>query len=64
LQGAAGNLQAGCDADFVVLNPQAIPLHACRTARAVSLNELLFVIIVLGDERTIEHTYVMNKRCY
>jgi guanine deaminase len=64
LQGVVGNLQTGCDADFVVLNPQATPLLARRTARAESLDELLFAIIVLGDERVIEHTCVMNNRHY
>ncbi len=58
LQGVAGNLQAGCDADFVVLNPQATPLLARKTARANSLDELLFALIVLGDDRVIEKTVV------
>ncbi len=54
LQGVVGNLQMGCDADFIVLNPQATPLLARRTARAQSLDELLFALIVLGDDRLIE----------
>ncbi len=56
LQGVAGNLQVGCDADFVVLNPQATPLLARRMARANSLDELLFALIVMGDDRVIEKT--------
>ena len=56
LQGVVGNLQVGCEADFVVLNPQATPLLARRTARADSLDELLFALIVLGDDRAIEKT--------
>ncbi len=64
LQGVVGNLQAGYDADFVVLNPQATPLLARRTARAQSLDELLFAMIVLGDERVIERTCVMNNEYY
>ncbi len=58
LQGVAGNLQPGCDADFVLLNPQATPLLARRIARANSIDELLFAMIVLGDERVIERTCV------
>lgn len=58
LQGVVGNLQVGCDADFVVLNPQATPLLARRTARATSLDEWLFAMIVLGDERVIESTHL------
>lgn len=58
LQEVVGNLQVGCEADFVVLNPQATPLLARRTARANSLDELLFAMIVLGDDRLIEQTVI------
>ncbi len=61
LQGVVGNLQIGCDADFVVLNPQATPLLARRTARAESLSELLFALIVLGDDRVIEQTHLASS---
>ncbi|MFM9971823.1 MAG: guanine deaminase [Burkholderiales bacterium] len=53
---ANGNLQPGCEADFVVLNPSATPLLARRTGQASSLDELLFAMIVLGDDRLIEKT--------
>ena len=55
---AVGNLLPGCEADFVVLNPAATPLLARRTARANSLDELLFAMVVLGDERVIERTVI------
>ena len=55
---SVGNLQPGCDADFVVLNPQATPLLAHKTARVNSLDELLFALIVLGDDRLIEKTVI------
>ena len=55
---AVGNLLPGCEADFVVLNPTATPLLARRTARANSLDELLFAMIVLGDDRLIERTVI------
>ena len=55
---AIGNLQVGCEADFVVLNPKATPLLARRTAQASSLDELLFAMIVLGDDRLIEKTVI------
>jgi guanine deaminase len=60
LEGVVGNLAVGCEADFVVLNPQATPLLARRTARAQNLDELLFALIVLGDERAVERTCVMG----
>jgi guanine deaminase len=56
-----GNLQPGCDADFVVLNPQATPLLARRVARAGSLDELLFALIVLGDDRVIEASHLASS---
>ena len=58
LRGVVGNLQSGCEADFVVLNPQATPLLARKTAQADSLDELLFAMIVLGDDRLIEKTVI------
>lgn len=58
LEGVVGNLQPGCEADFVVLNPKATPLLARRTAQAANLDELLFAMVVLGDDRLIERTIV------
>jgi guanine deaminase len=55
---AVGNLQPGCEADFVILNPQATPLLARRTSQANSLDELLFAMIVLGDDRLIDKTVI------
>ena len=56
LRGVIGNLQPGCEADFIILNPAATPLLARKTAQAASLDELLFSMIVLGDDRLIERT--------
>ncbi|RYF82193.1 MAG: guanine deaminase [Comamonadaceae bacterium] len=58
LEGTIGNLQPGCEADFLVLNPAATPLLARKTERSESLEELLFALIVLGDDRLIERTHV------
>lgn len=58
LEGVVGNLQPGCEADFVVLNLQATPLLARKTAQAASLDELLFALIVLGDDRLVERTVI------
>lgn len=54
LEGVVGTLQVGSEADFVVLNPGATPLLARKTARADNLEELLFALIVLGDDRMVE----------
>ncbi len=58
LEGVVGNLLPGCEADFVVLNPKATPLLSRKTARADTLDELLFALIVLGDDRLIEKTVI------
>ena len=58
LGGVVGNLLPGCEADFVLLNPQATPLLARKTAQAGSLDELLFSMIVLGDDRLVERTVI------
>ncbi|MEG0975603.1 MAG: guanine deaminase [Comamonas sp.] len=61
LQGVVGNLQPGCEADFVVLNPRATPLIARKTDQACNLDELLFGLIVLGDDRLVESTHIAQK---
>jgi guanine deaminase len=58
LQGVVGNLQPGFESDFIVLNPGATPLLARRMAQAQSLDELLFAMIVLGDDRLVERTVI------
>ncbi len=54
LEGVIGTLQPGSEADFVLLNPQATPLLARKSAQANSLEELLFALIVLGDDRVVQ----------
>ncbi|MEI8157675.1 MAG: guanine deaminase [Burkholderiales bacterium] len=60
LDGVVGNLLPGCEADFVVMNPGATPLLARKTAIATNLDELLFAMIVLGDDRLIERTVILQ----
>lgn len=58
LEGVIGNLQPGCEADFIVLNPKATPLLERKTSQARNLDELLFAMIVLGDDRVIERSVI------
>ncbi|MEO8542907.1 MAG: guanine deaminase [Burkholderiaceae bacterium] len=58
LGGVIGNLQPGCEADFIVLDPRATALLDRRTSLAGSLDELLFAMIVLGDDRLVERTVI------
>jgi guanine deaminase len=61
LRGTVGNLQPGAEADVLVLNPQATELLARRSQHARNLDELLFVMAVLGDDRLIEKTVVAGN---
>lgn len=63
LDGVIGNLQPGCEADFIVLDPAATPLLARKTAQADSLDELLFALIVLGDDRVVHRSVVAGRAC-
>jgi guanine deaminase len=57
-----GRFHPGSEADFVVLDPQATPLLARRSAQCTTLAEQLQAYITLGDDRAIAHTYVMGRR--
>lgn len=58
LEGVIGTLQPGTEADFIVLDPKATPLLARKSERAQNLEELLFALIVLGDDRVVERTVI------
>jgi cytosine/adenosine deaminase-related metal-dependent hydrolase len=53
-----GSLAPGREADLVVLEPNATKLLAFRNARSKSIEETLFVLMTLGDDRTVRATYV------
>jgi guanine deaminase len=55
-----GNFLPGKEADFVVLNPRATSLMKYRMAKVETLQERLFVLQVLGDDRAIEKTYILG----
>ncbi|MGB6105074.1 MAG: guanine deaminase [Pusillimonas sp.] len=61
LGGRIGTLAPGAEADFIVLDPRATPLLARRTARAESLEELLFALVMLGDDRAVAATYSAGR---
>ncbi|MBJ7553066.1 guanine deaminase [Marinomonas spartinae] len=57
LEHKIGNLVAGSEADFVILDKKATPLLTSRLALAQSIEESLFVFMTLGDDRAIQATY-------
>ena len=56
-----GNFETGKEADFIVLDEHATPLIKRRSERCKSLQERLFVITMLGDDRCVTHTYIQGK---
>jgi guanine deaminase len=56
-----GSFTPGCEADFIVLDPQATPLIARRSERSETLEEQLFAFAMLGDDRVIGEVYVMGE---
>jgi guanine deaminase len=56
-----GSFEPGKEADFIVLDPEASHISARRAASAESLDELLFALIFLGDDRNVAATYVMGQ---
>jgi guanine deaminase len=62
LDDCIGNFVAGKDADFVVLDPTGTAISAHRTSMTSSISELLFALIVLGDDRNIAATYLQGRR--
>ncbi|WP_194088882.1 guanine deaminase [Vibrio hibernica] len=59
-----GSLEVGKEADFVVLEPNATTLMKFRMQQAKTLEEKLFVLMSLGDDRTVHATYINGNLAY
>ncbi len=59
-----GNFMPGKEADFIVLDLKATPLMERRINSCQTLEEELFVAIILGDDRNIQATYLMAEKKY
>lgn len=59
-----GNFNLGKEADFVVLEPTATPLQQLRYDNSTTLMDKLFVMMTLGDDRSIYRTYVDGRLVY
>jgi guanine deaminase len=64
LDDTIGSFTAGCEADFIVIDPQATPLLARRSANTDSLEEQLFALALLGDDRAIAATYSGGRKVH
>ena len=61
LEDKIGTLQPGTDADFLVLDYNATPLLSYRLKQANNIAETLFVLMTLGDDRTVLQTYAAGQ---
>ncbi|QYF94339.1 guanine deaminase [Massilia sp. PAMC28688] len=64
LEGTIGSFVPGAEADFIVLDPQSTPLLARRTEKCTNLEELLFALALLGDDRAIAATYACGRQVH
>ena len=56
-----GSLEAGKEADIVVLDSSATPQMALRMETVSSLEQELFLLQTCGDDRIVKETYVMGR---
>ncbi|WP_271271637.1 guanine deaminase [Aliamphritea hakodatensis] len=64
LEDKIGSFATGNEADFVVLDYNATPLMEYRMQQASSIEERLFVMMMLGDDRAIRETFAMGNSVY
>ena len=56
-----GAIEPGRWADLVVLDPTATPVLEARNALSESLEDTLFALAILGDDRAVRATYVAGR---
>ena len=64
LSNEIGTLEPGAYADVTVLDPEATPILASRQPLSRSLEDILFALMILGDERAVRATYVAGTRVH
>ncbi|GBR50727.1 guanine deaminase [Neokomagataea thailandica NBRC 106555] len=64
LENQIGNIKPGHYADLCVLDPFATPLGRIRSSSADTLSDLLFSLMMLGDDRSIHATYVCGEKIH
>lgn len=64
LEDKIGTLKPGTEADVIVLNLDGTPLIQRRMEEAHSIEDRLFVLMILGDDRCVDATYISGERVY
>ncbi|MGK0405873.1 MAG: guanine deaminase [Oleispira sp.] len=61
LEDKIGSFKIGNEADFAVLDFNSTPLMALKQGKCKTLAEKLFAMIILGDDRAVQATYVAGN---
>lgn len=64
LDDTIGSIAPGMEADMVVLDLKATPLVDYRVGLARDIDEVLFVLMTLGDDRAVRATWVGGEPAY
>ena len=68
LEDQLGNFEPGKEADFIVVDFKSTPLMSLRNQAAIaSLEDLadrLFSLVIMGDDRAIQATYILGELAY
>jgi guanine deaminase len=59
-----GSIEIGKWADLTVLDPRATPVLASRHELSQSLEDVLFSLAILGDDRAVHATYVAGRKLH
>jgi len=59
-----GSLEVGKWADLAVLDPCATPVLASRQEVSQSLEDVLFSLAILGDDRAVRATYIAGRKVH
>ncbi len=64
LDGEIGTLEAGAWADIVVLDPTATEVLAARDELSETLEDTLFALMMLGDDRAVRTVYIRGETAH
>lgn len=59
-----GNFEIGKEADFLLIDTEKIDILANRLSIAQNIEEILFAILFLGDDRLIDSVYLMGVKVF
>lgn len=62
LQQYIGNFEIGKEADFLVIDESATPVMSRRLTQQTDWKDRLFSLLMLGDDRCIEQTWILGER--